>query len=158
MLLESQGGILKRACPYHRIAEHGDGADKGLCYRQSGGHADSGENFVGEGEDLVRMTKVELEQKDTKSVPEEGQQEPSPIERLLELGQGQGYVTYDDVMEAVPAAELNIEQLEDVLATLMEMGVELSDSELEEPEPPADMPSPPEIPEPPPVPSPPEMQ
>ncbi|MGD9317594.1 MAG: RNA polymerase sigma factor RpoD [Anaerolineae bacterium] len=79
------------------------------------------------------MTNAEVKQKNTKTVPEEGQQEPSPIERLLELGQGQGYVTYDDVMEAVPEAELNIEQLEDVLATLIEMGIEISDAELEEP-------------------------
>jgi RNA polymerase primary sigma factor len=78
------------------------------------------------------MTKAELE-KDTGSVSEEGQMEPSPIERLLDLGRSQGYVTYDDVMEAVPEAELNIEQLEDALAALIEMGIEISDAELEEP-------------------------
>ena len=101
--------------------------------RQPGNQASLGESFVGEGEDLVRMTKEELEQKNSKPQPEEGQQEPSPIERLLELGKGQGYVTYDDVMEAVPEAELNIEQLEDVLASLIELGIEISDAELEEP-------------------------
>jgi RNA polymerase primary sigma factor len=79
------------------------------------------------------MTKVEMEQKETNALSEEGQKEPSAIERLLALGQGQGYVTYDDVMEAVPEAELNIEQLEDVLATLIEMGIEISDAGLEEP-------------------------
>jgi len=78
------------------------------------------------------MTKEELEQKDTNALPVEGQEGPSAIEQLLERGQGQGYVTYDDVMEAVPEAELNIEQLEDVLATLIEMGIEISDTELEE--------------------------
>jgi RNA polymerase primary sigma factor len=78
------------------------------------------------------MTKAELK-KDTGSVSEEGQMEPSPIERLLDLGRSQGYVTYDDVMEAVPEAELNIEQLEDALAALIEMGIEISDAELEEP-------------------------
>jgi RNA polymerase primary sigma factor len=78
------------------------------------------------------MTKAELE-KDTGSVSEEGQMEPNPIERLLNLGRSQGYVTYDDVMEAVPEAELNIEQLEDALAALIEMGIEISDTELEEP-------------------------
>jgi RNA polymerase primary sigma factor len=80
------------------------------------------------------MTEVEMEQKDTQALPEEGQKEPTAIERLLALGQSQGYVTYDDVMEAVPEAELNIEQLEDVLATLIEMGIEISDAGLEEPE------------------------
>ena len=55
------------------------------------------------------------------------------IEKLLGLGRSQGYVTYDDVMEAIPAAELNIEQLEDALAALIEQGIEISDVELEEP-------------------------
>ena len=79
------------------------------------------------------MTNVELRTKVTNAVPAEAQMEPNPIERLVALGRGQGYVTYDDVMEAVPEAELNIEQLEDALATLIEMGIEISDAELEEP-------------------------
>jgi RNA polymerase primary sigma factor len=79
------------------------------------------------------MTNVELRTKVTNTAPAEGQKEPDPIERLITLGRGQGYVTYDDVMEAVPAAELNIDQLEDALATLIEMGIEISDAELEEP-------------------------
>jgi RNA polymerase primary sigma factor len=57
----------------------------------------------------------------------------SAIEQLLGLGRSQGYVTYDDVMEAIPEAELNIEQLEDALAALIEQGIEISDVELEEP-------------------------
>ncbi|MEJ2208994.1 MAG: RNA polymerase sigma factor RpoD [Anaerolineae bacterium] len=77
------------------------------------------------------MTTVELEQKKTSS-PQEGAEEPTAIERLLNLGRSQGYVTYDDVMEAVPEAELHIEQLEDALATLIEMGIEISDTDLEE--------------------------
>jgi RNA polymerase primary sigma factor len=61
------------------------------------------------------------------------QEEPTAIERLLELGRSQGYVTYDDVMEAIPEAELHIEQLEDALAALIDLGIEISDAELEEP-------------------------
>ena len=64
---------------------------------------------------------------------EQAQEEPTAIEKLLQLGRSQGYVTYDDVMEVIPEAELNIEQLEDALATLIEMGIEISDAELEEP-------------------------
>jgi RNA polymerase primary sigma factor len=79
------------------------------------------------------MTNVELRTKVTDTVPAEAQNESNPIERLVALGRSQGYVTYDDVMEAVPEAELNIEQLEDALATLIEMGIEISDAELEEP-------------------------
>jgi RNA polymerase primary sigma factor len=66
-------------------------------------------------------------------LPDDGQKEPTAIDRLIELGRSQGYVTYDDVMEAVPEAELNIEQLEDALSTLFEMGIEISDTDLEEP-------------------------
>jgi RNA polymerase primary sigma factor len=79
------------------------------------------------------MTEVELERKKLNSLPDDGQKEPDAIERLLDLGRNQGYVTYDDVMEAIPEAELHIEQLEDALATLIEMGIEISDGELEEP-------------------------
>ncbi len=79
------------------------------------------------------MTDVGLEVKDKDLLPDEEQKELSAIERLLDLGRSQGYVTYDDLMEAVPEAELHIEQLEDALATLIEMGIEISDAELEEP-------------------------
>jgi RNA polymerase primary sigma factor len=78
------------------------------------------------------MTTAELGKKEHATLPENGQKEPTAIERLLELGRSQGYVTYDDVMEAVPEAELNIEQLEDALATLIETGIEISDTELDE--------------------------
>jgi RNA polymerase primary sigma factor len=79
------------------------------------------------------MTDAELKAQVTNAAQEDGQDESNPIERLVALGRSQGYVTYDDVMEAVPEAELNIEQLEDALATLIEMGIEISDAELEEP-------------------------
>jgi RNA polymerase primary sigma factor len=69
----------------------------------------------------------------SQTLQEDAAEKPSPIEHLLTLGRTQGYVTYDDVMEAIPEAELNIEQLEDALATLIEMGVEISDAEFEEP-------------------------
>lgn len=80
------------------------------------------------------MTKEKLEKQDIAVLPEDGQGEPTAIERLLDVGRSQGYVTYDDVMEAVPEAELNIEQLEDALATLIEMGIEISDTDLDDSE------------------------
>ncbi|MFN2241150.1 MAG: RNA polymerase sigma factor RpoD [Anaerolineae bacterium] len=79
------------------------------------------------------MTDAELKAQVTNAAQADGQDESNPIERLVALGRSQGYVTYDDVMEAVPEAELHIEQLEDALATLIEMGIEISDAELEEP-------------------------
>jgi RNA polymerase primary sigma factor len=55
------------------------------------------------------------------------------LERLLALGRQQGYITYDDLMEAIPEAELNLEQLEDALSVLIEQGIEISDVEGPEP-------------------------
>jgi RNA polymerase primary sigma factor len=77
------------------------------------------------------MTAAELETKRTPAVQDQ-EQGASAIEQLIDLGRAQGYVTYDDVMEAVPEAELRIEQLEDALATLMDMGIEINDTDLDE--------------------------
>jgi RNA polymerase primary sigma factor len=79
------------------------------------------------------MTDVDQKANVTDAAQADGQNEPNPIDRLVALGRSQGYVTYDDVMEAVPEAELHIEQLEDALATLIEMGIEIGDAELEAP-------------------------
>jgi len=84
-------------------------------------------------ERALRVTEVELEIEDKAGIAEGVQEEPTPIELLLGLGGSQGYVTYDDVMKAIPEAELNIEQLEDALAALIERGIEISDAELAEP-------------------------
>ena len=79
------------------------------------------------------MTDAELETQDQSAVSDEAGEKINTIERLLALGDSQGYVTYDDVMDAIPEAELNIEQLEDALAALIERGIEISDTELEKP-------------------------
>ena len=46
-------------------------------------------------------------------------------EQLLTLGRDQGFVTYDDVLNAFPEAEANLEQLEDLFANLFEQGIEV---------------------------------
>ncbi len=80
------------------------------------------------------MTEVERDMPDHANRPNgQTQEELTVIEQLLSLGRSQGYITYDDVMQAIPEAELNIEQLEDALAVLMEQGIEISDGELEGP-------------------------
>jgi len=56
-------------------------------------------------------------------------------EQLVVLGRGQGFVTYDDVLNAFPEAESNMEQLEDLFANLFEQGIEvgtLHEEEVEE--------------------------
>ncbi len=86
------------------------------------------------------MTEKEMEKRDH-NIPSDNPDTPdgqttgelTAIEYLLNLGRSQGYITYDDVMQAIPEAELNIEQLEDALAALMEEGIEIGDGEVEEP-------------------------
>ncbi|MBE9471847.1 MAG: sigma-70 family RNA polymerase sigma factor [Chloroflexi bacterium] len=46
-------------------------------------------------------------------------------EYLLAKAAEQGFVTYDDVLVAFPQAEENLEELEDILATLIETGVKV---------------------------------
>jgi len=53
-------------------------------------------------------------------------------EHLLSLGRERGYVTYDEVLEAFPEAENNIDQLEEIIATLVENGIELGEAPEEE--------------------------
>jgi RNA polymerase primary sigma factor len=66
-------------------------------------------------------------------------------EHLLALAAEQGYLTYDDILSAFPHAEDNIDELEEVLANLMEAGVEIGDpaenADEEEEPPQADGPS-----------------
>ena len=56
------------------------------------------------------------------------------LEHLLALGRSQGYVSYDDVLKVIPEAETNMEQLEDVIASLFDQGIEVGQGRDEEPE------------------------
>ena len=60
-------------------------------------------------------------------VEDEG--EISGEEFLLAKASEQGFVTYNDILTAFPHAEENLEELEDILATLIEAGVEIGMSE-----------------------------
>ena len=65
---------------------------------------------------------MKLEEKNELVEIEEG---VSREEYLLAKAAEQGFVTYDDVLAAFPQAEENMEELEDILATLMETGVKV---------------------------------
>ncbi|MCB0039251.1 MAG: RNA polymerase subunit sigma, partial [Caldilinea sp.] len=54
------------------------------------------------------------------------------LEHLMTLGRSQGYVTYDDVLKVMPEAESNMEQLEDVFASLFEQGIEVGQAREED--------------------------
>lgn len=53
------------------------------------------------------------------------EEEVSGEEYLLAKASEQGFVTYGDIQTAFPQAEENLEELEDILATLMESGIEV---------------------------------
>lgn len=47
------------------------------------------------------------------------------INDLLKRGKKQGYVTQDQILQVVPEPEINIEQIEDVYAELLDLGIEV---------------------------------
>jgi RNA polymerase primary sigma factor len=49
------------------------------------------------------------------------------VERLLQKGKEQGFVTQQEVAQAIPDAEDNLEELDELYAALLENGVELTD-------------------------------
>jgi RNA polymerase primary sigma factor len=53
-------------------------------------------------------------------------------EQLFLLGRDQGFVTYDDVLNAFPEAESNLEQLEDLFTSLFEHGIDVGPFRQEE--------------------------
>ena len=89
---------------------------------------------------------VEVEQESDVSV--NGLQETTPrlvalspeaaLEHLLTLGRSQGYVSYDDVLQVLPEAENNMDQLEDTFATLFEHGIEVGQGRDDEPSEPSE--------------------
>ena len=53
-------------------------------------------------------------------------------EQLLAIGRERGYVTYDEILELFPEAETNIDQLDEIFATLTEHGIEIGEAPEEE--------------------------
>ncbi len=62
---------------------------------------------------------------DQKNKPVEIEKEINGEEYLLAKAAEQGFVTYSDILAAFPEAEENLEELEDILTTLIETGVEV---------------------------------
>jgi RNA polymerase primary sigma factor len=51
------------------------------------------------------------------------------VKKMLAKGKERGYVTYDELNEALPPDEVSSEQIEDTMAMLSEMGVNVVDNE-----------------------------
>jgi RNA polymerase primary sigma factor len=56
-------------------------------------------------------------------------EELSSEEQLLSIGRDNGYVTYDDILAAFPDAEQNLEQREEIFASLSDAGIQVVASE-----------------------------
>ena len=83
-----------------------------------------------EAEPVALGRKTEVERTETPAAP---MTPDAALEHLTVLGKTQGYVSYDDVLKVMPEAENNMEQLEDVFATLFEQGIEVGQAREEEP-------------------------
>jgi RNA polymerase primary sigma factor len=68
---------------------------------------------------LAKKAAPQAEEKETHYSPE--------IERLIAKGKEQGFVTQQEVSQAFPDAEENLEELDELYAALLENGVELTD-------------------------------
>ena len=51
------------------------------------------------------------------------------IEKLLEKGKKQGFVTYDDILTALPKVEESLPEVEDIIDELQQRGVQILDAE-----------------------------
>src|SRR4051812_14227851 len=51
------------------------------------------------------------------------------VKRLLAQGKERGYITFDDLNAALPLDQISSEQIEDVMAHLSEMGIQVVESE-----------------------------
>src|SRR3546814_10658926 len=51
------------------------------------------------------------------------------VKRLVARGKERGYVTYDDLNAALPSEQVSSEQIEDTMAMLSELGINVVESE-----------------------------
>ncbi len=51
------------------------------------------------------------------------------VKRLIKKGKERGFVTYDEMNAAIPAEEFSSEQIEDAMATMTDVGIQLVESE-----------------------------
>jgi len=53
------------------------------------------------------------------------------VKKLLAKGKRRGYITYDDLNEALPSGEMSSDQIEDIQSALSEMGVQIVENDEE---------------------------
>jgi len=72
--------------------------------------------------DLPEMADTDVSDETVVRSPQE------TMDYLLKVGRAKGFVSYDDVLKLMPEVENNIEQLEDIFATLFEQGIAVGQS------------------------------
>ncbi len=76
--------------------------------------------------DPEMLESIELSEEDMPSEKDlESLQGLNNVSDLLSRGKKQGYVTQEQILQAVPEPEAHLEEIEDVYAELMEMGIEV---------------------------------
>ncbi|HOV04658.1 MAG TPA: RNA polymerase sigma factor region1.1 domain-containing protein, partial [Kaistiaceae bacterium] len=81
------------------------------------------------------MVTKATESTETQEAPQEHQDGPlldltdAAVKRMIKAAKKRGYVTYDELNEVMPSEEVTSEQIEDTLAMLSEMGINVIESE-----------------------------
>ncbi len=80
----------------------------------------------------INETQVEIAKGANSAIPDgnakEGESQTvaeNPLEHLLQTGREQGSITYDEILEVMPAAESNMDLLEDIFSALFDHGIEI---------------------------------
>ena len=69
---------------------------------------------------------TELQEEVVRSEEAKKLMEENPLEYLLQAGKEHGSITYDEILEVMPAAESNMDLLEDIFSALFDHGIELA--------------------------------
>jgi RNA polymerase primary sigma factor len=86
-------------------------------------------------QNIIKNQQIELFETQSDEYPDSiaAEVEHPEIERLIELGKEQGYLTLDDILAAFPEAEDDLEQLDEAFAVINQAGIRvIEDSENEE--------------------------
>ncbi|RIK26271.1 MAG: hypothetical protein DCC52_10420, partial [Chloroflexi bacterium] len=79
----------------------------------------------------VRREAVVVTSQTTKPLPAQAAAR-AIVQQLLEKGKAQGWLSQDQIMTALPEAETNMEQLEEIYIILFEEGIQLVDTNQED--------------------------
>lgn len=77
---------------------------------------------------LTKQKKVATQDNREQPVAAKGSLEAA-VKKLIAKGKEQGFLTYDEINKAIPAQEYSSEQIEDAMATITDIGMQIVESE-----------------------------